>query len=221
MCLRFGVLVLLGTVYSFSLAYAQSQSCGDADPLPRAREQKTKISIVSVEFQDENPLSAGQREELIKHIQQQDLWTNPEEPDSSWVNQALEPIRDSLREPGRFRTNVEETPYLVLAQADERRYVLAIAIEAGPQYRLGQVRFASASDKPLLLTDALLRQQIHLQQGDLFDVTKIRDGLEAIGRLYGSKGYIDANLTQQSTKRILESTCSSRWMNNSFTLLQR
>ena len=31
-----------------------------------------------------------------------------------------------------------------------------------------------------------------MQEGDLFDVTKIRQGLASISRLYGSKGYIDA-----------------------------
>ncbi len=189
---RFGILVLIGTLCSPSLAYAQSQSCVAADPLLGAREQKTKISIVSVEFQGENPLSAAQREQLIKHIQLQDLWTTPEESDSSWVAEALDPIRDSLRSQGYFRSNVEGTPYLALAQTNERRYLLSIAIASGPKYRLGTIRFASASDRSLVFPEVLLRQQFQLQDGDLFDVSKIRDGLEAIGRLYGSKGYIDA-----------------------------
>jgi outer membrane protein insertion porin family len=160
---------------------------------------ETKINIVSVEFQGENPLSDAQREQLFKHIQQQDLWTTPEEPDSSWVNQGLEPMRDALRERGYFKTNVEGTPYLVLAQANERRYVLSVSIESGPQYRLGKMRFASVSDKPLVFTDAILRQQINLQEGDLFDVTKTRQGLESISRLYGSKGYIDATPEPDTT----------------------
>jgi len=108
-------------------------------------------------------------------------------------------MRDALRERGYFRTNVEGTPYLVLAQPSERRYVLAVTIESGPQYRLGHLRFASASDSPLVLPEALLRQQVQLQEGDLFDVTKIRGGLEAIGRLYGSKGYIDATPEPETT----------------------
>jgi len=166
---------------------------------------ETKIKIVSVEFQGENPLSDAQREQLIKHIQQQDLWTTPEEPDSSWVNQGLEPMRDALCEQGYFRTNVEGTPYLVLAQANERRYVLSVSIESGPQYRLGKMRFASVSDKPLVFTDAILSQQINLQEGDLFDVTKIRQGLESISRLHGSKGYIDATPEPDATIEVKSS----------------
>ena len=160
---------------------------------------ETKINIVSVEFQGENPLSDAQREQLIKHIQQQELWITPEEPDSNWVNQGLKPMRDALGERGYFRNNVEGTPYLVLAQANERRYVLSVSIESGPQYRLGKMRFASVSDKPLVFTDAILRQQTNLQEGDLFDVTMIRQGLESISRLYGSKGYIDATPEPETT----------------------
>ncbi len=197
--LAFGVVVLLGTLCSSRPAYAQSQSCVDTASASHPPIKKTKISIVSVEFQGENPLSDAQREQLVKHIQQQDLWTTPEEPDSSWVNQALDPIRDALREQGYFRADVEGIPYLALVQANERRYVLAIAIETGPQYRLGNLRFASESDKPLLFTAALLTQQIHMQEGEPFDVSKIREGLEAMGRLYGSKGYIDATPEPDTT----------------------
>jgi outer membrane protein assembly factor BamA len=38
-----------------------------------------------------------------------------------------------------------------------------------------------------------------LHRGELFDVAKIRQGLESIGRLYGSKGYIDATPEPDTT----------------------
>ena len=199
MCFRLGIVVLLGTTCSSALAYFQSQSCIDTASNSQAPVQETKITIVSVEFQGENPLSDAQREELSKHVRQQDLWTAPGEPDSSWVAEALIPVRDALRERGYFKADVEGIPYLALAQANERRYVLAITVEAGPQYRLGQVRFASATDSTLAFSEAILRQQFQLLEGDMFDVTKIRQGLESIGRLYGSKGYIDATPEPDTT----------------------
>lgn len=199
MCFRLGIVVLLGNMCSSGLAYSQSQSCIDTAPASQAPVQETKITIASVEFQDENPLSDAEREELIKHVRQQDLWTTPGEPDSSWVAEALIPVRDALQERGYFKADVEGIPYLALAQANERRYVLAITVEAGPQCRLGHVRFASATDSTLAFSEAILRQQLQLQEGDMFDVTKIRQGLESIGRLYGSKGYIDATPEPNST----------------------
>ena len=199
MCFRLGIVVLFGAMCSSGLACSQSQSCIDTAPASRAPVQETKITIVSVEFQGENPLSDAQREELIKYVRQQDLRTTPGEPDSSWVAEALIPVRDALHERGYFKADVEGIPYLALAHASERRYVLAITVEAGPQYRLGHVRFASATDSTLVFSEAILRQQLRLQEGDMFDVTKIRQGLESISRLYGSKGYIDATPEPDTT----------------------
>lgn len=199
MSLRFGILVALGTLCLTYRAFSQSQGCVDTASASQAPVQETKITIVSVEFQGENPLSDTQREELIKHVRQQGLWTTPGEPDSSWVVEALIPVRDALQEQGYFKADVEGIPYLALAQVNQRRYVLVITVEAGPQYRLGHVRFASATDSTLVFSEAILRQQLQLQEGDMFDVTKIRQGLESISRLYGSKGYIDATPETDTT----------------------
>jgi len=199
MCLRFGILLLLGTLCSFCQGYAQSKWCVDAalpSPVPV---QKTKITIIGVEFEGETPLSDALRAQLVEDIEHSELWVTPEAPDSSWVSQALNPLREAIRSQGYFKTNVEGKPYLVRAEAKERLYVLRVTIDRGPQYRFGNLRFASASKIPLVIIDASLRQQIHLHEGDLFDVSKIRDGLEAIGRLYGSKGYIDATPEPDTT----------------------
>jgi outer membrane protein assembly factor BamA len=198
-CLRFGILVLLGTVCLSGPGYTQSQPCAETNPLPSAPSQGTKISIVNVEFQGENPLSDAQREELIKHIRQLDRGTTPEEPDSAWVDDALYPVKDALRNEGFFKVSVVGAPYLIRAMATEKLYVLRVTVESGPQYRLGQLRFASASSTPPVFPEALLRKQFQLQDGDVFDVSKIREGLEAVGSLYGSKGYIDATSEPDTT----------------------
>jgi outer membrane protein assembly factor BamA len=199
MCSRFGVLVLLGCFCLSRLGYAQSQGCVDSPTPSHDSTQKTRISIVGVEFQGDAPLSQPFRAQLAEEIQHSENWAMQGESDSNWINQAVEPVREALRSQGYFKNDVEGTPYLTLALANERRYILSVAIGSGPQYKLGNLQFASASDAPLLFTDALLRQQFHLREGDLFDGTKIREGLEAIGRLYGSKGYVDATPEPETT----------------------
>ena len=199
MSLGFGILVALGTLCLPYRVSSQSQGCIDSAPPAQAPVQKTKITIVGLEFNGENPLSDPLRVQLAEKIQHSELWSAPEQPDSSWVNEALEPIREVLRSRGHFKTNVSATPYLTLALATERRYALSVAIDAGPQYWLGSLGFASASGAPLSFAEAELREQMHLQEGELFDVEKIREGLESIGRLYGSKGYIDATPEPNST----------------------
>jgi outer membrane protein assembly factor BamA len=198
-CLRFGALVLLGSICLSRLGYAQAQGCVDRGTPPHDYAQKTRISIVGVEFQGDAPLSQALRAQLAEEIQHSETWVTREEPDSSWFNQVVEPVRDALRSQGYFRNDVEGTPFLTLTLAKERRYILSLVIESGSQYKLGNLRFASSSDTPLLFADDLLRQQFHLKEGDLFDGTKIREGLEAIGRLYGSEAYIDATPEPETT----------------------
>ncbi len=198
--LRLGIVVLLATTCSFRLAaYAQSQSCLDTTSPSRASGQETKINIVGVEFNGENPLSDAFRARLAEEIQHSEVWFAAGDPDPSWIGDALTPLRESLQSQGYFKTNMDATPYLTLAQATERSYILSVMIDAGPQYRLGKLSFASATGTPLHFTDAELREQMHLQDGELFDVQKIRKGLESLGKLYGSKGYIDATPEPDTT----------------------
>jgi outer membrane protein insertion porin family len=148
---------------------------------------------MSVEFDAESPLSEALRVQAVKGIQQQEFWITPDEGDSDWVNQAIQPIRDALREQGYFKTSVEATPHLIRALPAEKFYVLRVAIDAGRKYYLGKLGFANADpdDPSLVFPEDLLRQQIPLKEGELFDVSKIRNGLEALGKLYGSQGFID------------------------------
>src|SRR5258708_10649320 len=118
---RFGIVVLLEGVCPPRRVYSQSQSCVGTASASHAPVKETKISIVGVEFHGENPLPDAQREQLIKRIQQQDLWTTPGEPDSNWIAEAFIPVKDALQEQGYFRADVEGVPYLVLALANERR----------------------------------------------------------------------------------------------------
>jgi outer membrane protein assembly factor BamA len=156
---------------------------------------------MSVEFDAESPLSEALRVQAAKRIQQLEFWIIPDEGDSDWVNQAIQPIRDALRDQCYFKASVEATPYLVRALPTEKQYVLAVKTETGPKYYLGKLRFANADpDGPsLVFADDLLRQQMPLKQGEPFDVSKIREGLEAIERLYGSRGYIDVTPEPEST----------------------
>lgn len=192
MCLRLSILVFLATLCSSRLLFGQSQACFDKNPPPPVPVQATRISIVGIEFQGENPLSDALRAQLVKDIQQQERWVTPERPDSSWVDESLYPITVALHNLGYFKASVESTPYLVRALPAERFYVIRVAVESGPIFRLGNLRFASTSETPLVFPEALLRQQIRMQEGEVFDVSKIRDGLEAIYRRYSSKGYVDA-----------------------------
>src|SRR6267142_1073691 len=134
-CVRFGILALVGTVCFSRLGHAQSQGCADSTPPSLAPVQETKISIVDVEFQGENPLSDALRAKLATNIKQDHLWVTPEKSDSSWIDWANYPIRKALNNQGYFKASVEGTPYLVRALPAERLYVLSVVVESGPKFK--------------------------------------------------------------------------------------
>ncbi len=192
---RFCVLALLAALGSSCLASAQSKIRVDCDPRTPSTTDRIKIIVTDVEFRGENPLPDSIRAQLVNDIQHLNLSVTLPEADSDWLGEVEHPIREAIQKLGYFRGLLTTTPYLVLAESHERQYVVSVEIESGPQYRLGELQVSGASVFPA----DQVRDQFLLHYGELFDVPKIRQGLESIGRLYGSKGYIDATPEPDST----------------------
>jgi len=192
---RFGVLALLAALGSSCLASAQSQVRVDCHPRAPSTTEGIKIIVTDVEFRGENPLPDSVRAQLVSDIQQLNLNVALAEADAGWLGEVERPIREAIRKLGYFRVLLTTTPYLVLAESRERHYVVSVEIESGPQYRLGELRVSGTRVFPA----DQLRDQFLLQHGELFDVPKIRQGLESIAKLYGSKGYIDATPEPDTT----------------------
>jgi outer membrane protein assembly factor BamA len=174
----------------------QSSACEALEAQPRQDVQQTRIDVVSVTFSGESPLSEEDRARFVTDIQSRSIFVeqNPAQVDAKSFQEAMQPIREALTDRGYFRAFVSPTPFLVRAAADVLEYSLRIEIESGPQYYVGSIRLTSADpDRPNLAFDSLLlRQKIPLVRGELFDMSKLRDGLHAISRLYEDSGYIDA-----------------------------
>lgn len=186
---RFGILALIASQIFFVRSSAQSNACPGASP----SQQKPEIRVIvdAVEFRGENPLSDPERTALAEQIKKTDFVTSSVTRDD-WANEVADvPVRNALQDKGYFKVLPRGTPYLVRAEANELHYILRLDIESGPRYRLGNVRFKNKRDGPLVFGEAVLRKQLQLKSGDLFAVTKVRQALEGITRLYNTKGYID------------------------------
>lgn len=182
--------VLLLFLVPIHLLHAQSPACQEKPPAEIDFSRDVKVTILSVEFPRELPLSETIRTKVDKEVRGQDITTDPEAPDSEWwvENYVDWRIREELRCEGYFKANVHSRPYLVLAKTDELQYIVAVEAEPGPQYRLRELEFKNVS----AVKPDELRKMFPLHSGDIFDVSKFRGGIEAIGELYGQLGYIDA-----------------------------
>jgi beta-lactamase regulating signal transducer with metallopeptidase domain len=100
-------------------------------------------------------------------------------------------IRGDFQNRGYFKVVVEIFEPRPLGLANGKQSMLIIvSMTEGDQFRLGTLAVQNAAPEGALsIPAAELREQFHLRDGDLFDVSEIRAGLDRVKRLYDAKGY--------------------------------
>ncbi|MBI3895505.1 MAG: outer membrane protein assembly factor BamA [Acidobacteria bacterium] len=122
--------------------------------------------------------------------------------DKSKLDEDLERVRAAYQDEGYFRILVNEPkietrmtggggfriPW-IYPNRPGRKVDITIPVVEGEIYRLGTMTFQGST----LFTqpDEALRPLFEMQQGDIFDVSKIRKGLENMRKVYGEYGYIN------------------------------
>jgi outer membrane protein assembly factor BamA len=118
-----------------------------------------------------------------------------------WLNEILEvPVQNAWLEDGYNRALIRGKSQVVFEDAEFQHVVITIHVDPGPQYWLGNVSFRTSDpNQPLVFSPGDLRPLIALQDGDVFNFTKMYEGYDAIRRLYNENGYIDFNTTPFTT----------------------
>ena len=179
-----------------TLAQEIKELQGAAEEIPKSGSSQPRITIASIYFQGQTPLPQTVQTQLVRTFRR---YTQPFHDSDAQIlltEFSEAGVKAALHDRGYFRASVEAEAKLLSADAHEKRYSFIIRVTAGPLYRLGSVNFMSApdSDSALVFPSAQLRNLIPLAPGEVFNVSKIRHGLDAITRLYGSNGYIDATV---------------------------
>jgi outer membrane protein insertion porin family len=87
-------------------------------------------------------------------------------------------------------------PLPLIGRKRGRATDITIPIDEGEQYRMGRLVIRSADpEKGLSVQREALESIFPLKQGDIFDVSKIRTGIETYTKLYGERGFIDFTAT--------------------------
>jgi BlaR1 peptidase M56/surface antigen-like variable number repeat protein len=103
-------------------------------------------------------------------------------------------ITRDFQERGYFKVVVHEPVSRSLGFTDgKQRMFIVASITERDQFRLRNLAIQIvAPDRALTIPAATLREQFHVRNGDLFNMTEIRAGLERLKQLYVSRGYFDA-----------------------------
>ena len=155
-----------------------------------------RIVFVSVDFQGETRLPQTLQTQLTTSLKRRRAQFYGFDPAPLLDEFQEVAVRGALRERGYFRAQVDAESHLLSANPRERRYSVTFRVTNGLQYRLGDVLVKNISEPtfPTVFPSAQLRNLIPLRDEDLFNVSKISEGLETIMSLYGSKGYLDATV---------------------------
>jgi outer membrane protein assembly factor BamA len=116
----------------------------------------------------------------------QDLENRLYEPGT--LSEGLERLRSALLDRGYFKAVVFDPRFTVLSETPTHKVAdVRIRVDEGRQYRLSDIQIEGATAFP----PDDVRAQFPISSGDIFNVSKIKEGLDGVRRLYGAKGYVN------------------------------
>jgi outer membrane protein assembly factor BamA len=149
-----------------------------------------KIVIDQIKFVPVTHLPTKQLEEFMNREKQLEFDSY-----SDWTQEIEQQVRDLWQRNGFFRVNAHAMPVLISTDSGTQHYLVTIRVDEGAQYRLGSIHLEHAAEERTLTAFVFppqtLRDAFQMKDGDIFDGEKARKGIEALSRLYGSKGYIE------------------------------
>lgn len=161
-------------------------------PLPdevKLRQDETEGGALprKVHVEDVTIDGAPDLEESIRARIHEWLPKNGYESDSDWIDWIAENAEEVLRDNGYFDAKVNTQARVLSSDTAEEWVSVYCHVREGPQYRLADIQFTGVHVFP----PSQLRSWVPLSDGELFDISKLRKGLEAFSRMYGTRGYIN------------------------------
>lgn len=107
---------------------------------------------------------------------------------SDKVDEFAERVQYGFQTLGFFKARAEAPAVKLVSQTPQQEIIdLAFSVDPGDRYRLNTITFT----RQKAFTDAELRPQFPLAEGDIFNAERIRQGLDALRKFYESKGYVN------------------------------
>jgi outer membrane protein insertion porin family len=108
---------------------------------------------------------------------------------TQWTDYLLERVRvQYLQDKGYFKAAVRASTQQLPDRQDTHQFVITFDIDAGPQYRVGNITFKN--NHAISATKAL-RDLFPIKDGDIFERNLIAKGLDNLREAYSELGYIN------------------------------
>jgi outer membrane protein assembly factor BamA len=144
-----------------------------------------KVIVERIEFDRPIHLSNSDIEQVIEKANK--VGWDADSP--AWIDELAEiELRSAWQDRGYFKIALDPHAQAIGGDSDRERFLVTVhVLNEGPQFHLGDIRFAGGAAIP----EAELRQTFPLREGEFFDVSRVREGIEALTKLYGLRGFID------------------------------
>src|SRR6266853_731903 len=144
-----------------------------------------KVIVERIEFDRPIHLSNSDIEQVIEKANK--VGWDADSP--AWVDELAEiELRSAWQDRGYFKIALDPHAKAIGGDSDRERFLVTVhVLNEGPQFHLGDIRFTGGTAIP----EAVLRQTFPLREGEFFDVSRVREGIEALTKLYGLRGFID------------------------------
>jgi outer membrane protein insertion porin family len=189
------------------------------DPCAAEKEREDSyppIVLHDLKFEGKLTIPESDLQEFVSDVMQRKLYADPE-----WFDRIAEEARGVWQNRGYFKVLLDDPEAQIFSIDSAGHHAfLTIRVTEGPKYRLRDIHFRkgdvaepdieTADARPALrkknappdqtpvsanprlaFPDEELRRLIPLQDGDVLRVDQIREGFDALKKLYGARGYIN------------------------------
>lgn len=155
-------------------------------------DSRQSVVIDDVKFDGPIHLQDFDRERLVAQLKASRFDAN-----SGWLEEVRDPwIRGAWADEGFFKVEASARAEVIKSDGSLEHVLLTIHVNEGFKYGLGDLSYRSADPTDhLVFSNEQLGSLLHMHEGDVFSAEKVRDAIEAMKQLYGSRGYIDFVVT--------------------------
>ena len=167
-----------------------AQEIREMQPAPA----QVSVHVIRVDFDSNDDIPADAQDEISAELRSHVFKPDA---DSAFLKDLANEIaevgvRGALRDRGYFKATATAKLTTLQTEGADISVVVAISAALGLQYRTGNVRIETAdSGYPLMVSPEVLRGLVPLQRGELFNVERVRAGMQNLALAYGREGYVD------------------------------
>ncbi len=183
--------LLAGTclgVSSFSVQVAQASPPAQSGATDSTQAAELPIVIANVEFANANGIDQEEQQAFAKKLESMSFHSK------HWREELTERVKDFWQQHGYFLAGVWVEVQMLNKDADKQLVAIDVNVNEGEQYHLKELLWKGATAFSTEELAALMPMGV----GDIFDTSKVRNGLEALRGRYVSQGYVQFTCVPQT-----------------------